>query len=777
MRIAFQHANPQAGNESVLLRFDHDTGETVCVLVDAGHGVDVDALLGPDDRLAAICLTHAHLDHYAELAAAHRDDVPILTSPATAAILEDVFSIAGVEYGVETTTDVAEAITPIDTWTELTPGVDVHPVPAGHVPGAVGFLLRVSDDDVTHQLLASGDVTRRRAGGFPGFDPEGVVDVDVLFLPAATSDTFEDGLTEALGTALERAHGGAPTLVTTSGLVGAHVAYLLSALGTEYDLQVPIRVVGQVAKLYQDLDYDCPGVEPITEFTNTDECLAPGTITIAGPEIPRERSSGRLFGVLKDDPSACVIQLIGSGGTPLTEGRCTIHDFELVNHPTRETLVALHDAVDPTQTVITHSHGGAKGAFNDLSSVVWGAGDTDEYTLFDDGQWQLPPWMHGSINRQAGQRIQQLVGSDILGSLSLPSLARHDEPNLEAEGIDIAQLETQLHRGPTASDSPDAPTPPADVSTTTQHTHESTMTTNGQQSTADDDTEADAPRPAQLVRTTGPVQSDDLDPAIQTALAEGTITEADVVAMAEALADGEHHDETADEEGETQTAGDETPEQETGVRESEPADERSTNGTDESTREDEADQTDTHPAPDEPTQSAQSSETPAVTTTQHPPETSQQNDAEDTAHEHPTDDALTLRVNPLALALAQRAMSNEQASSPTHVLEAAVETYIVALLAGDATGDETERVDIDVTASAAVDEALNQLIDESTEFESTAGLVAEGVARAVGGERVREVEGLGTYRRQLEAIATNDNYIFDDVSEVVDAALVWVAAQ
>ncbi|SEP28716.1 hypothetical protein SAMN04487948_13410 [Halogranum amylolyticum] len=110
-------------------------------------------------------------------------------------------------------------------------------------------------------------------------------------------------------------------------------------------------------------------------------------------------------------------------------------------------------------------------------------------------------------------------------------------------------------------------------------------------------------------------------------------------------------------------------------------------------------------------------------------------------------------------------MPDEQAgeAAPAHILEAAVEAYIVALLAGDAAGDEAERVAVDVTASAAVDEALNQLIAESTEFASTADLVAEGVARAVGGERTQEIEGLGAYRRQLEAIATNDDYAVDDV--------------
>jgi len=212
------------------------------------------------------------------------------------------------------------------------------------------------------------------AGGFPGFDSDGFIDVDVLFLTGATNDKFESAITEALGTAISHAHSGSRTLVTASGLVGPQIAYLLTAITAEYDLHVPIRVVGQVAKLYDELDYECDHVTSIPEFGHTDECLESGVITIAGPDVPREQSSGRLFGVLQEDPNACVVQLIGSGKTPRTTGQCTIHTHTLSNHPTRETLVEVHEAIDPTETVITHRHHGAKEEFNDLSGVVWGSG-------------------------------------------------------------------------------------------------------------------------------------------------------------------------------------------------------------------------------------------------------------------------------------------------------------------------------------------------------------------------------------------------------------------
>jgi len=168
VRLSFNHANPNSGNESFLLRFGTGSAETACILVDAGDGVDLDSLLSPSDQLVAICLTHAHVDHYAELTAAHRDDVPIFTSPATATILGDVFDVASSKYDITASEAVTSAIAPIDDWTDIVPGIEIHPVPAGHVPGAVGFLFRVIDDDDTHHILTTGDFTSRRAGGFPG---------------------------------------------------------------------------------------------------------------------------------------------------------------------------------------------------------------------------------------------------------------------------------------------------------------------------------------------------------------------------------------------------------------------------------------------------------------------------------------------------------------------------------------------------------------------------------------------------------------------------------
>ena len=898
MRISFQHANPDAGNESFLLRFDSGGDETPCVLVDAGSGVDLDSLLESGDRLEAICLTHAHLDHYTELTAAHRNGVPVFTSPATAAILTDVFDIAATEYDVHASDAVDDAITPIDDWTEIATGVEIHPVPAGHAPGAVGFLVRVTDGDRNHHLLATGDFTRRSVAGFPGFDANGFVDVDALFLTAATDDDFERSLTEALGRALEYAHGGSRTLVTTSGLVGVQVASLLSALIDDHELRVPVRVVGHVAKLYAALEYDCPGVEAVPNFEHTDECLEAGAVTIAGPEVPHERSSGRLFGVLREDPNACVIQLVGSGEDPIDGGRCTVHDYELVNHPSRSTLRDVHDAIDPTETVIVHRHGGAEGAFNDFSSIVWGSGDTDEYTLFDGGPWQRPPRMNGgAVTGSSRRSLQQFAGADLLASFSVPSLERRDEPDPEAEGIDEDRITALLHRGPESASDPDVPdtadvssgdtesgeidsdgpitAEPGDKTTATARVDgaaaaagvdettatgavsesaataavdetattatvdgaatargadgdtatETTDDTMATDQTGSDSTprgtglETDERRPVDgLVRTTGADIGDRLDPAVRRALKRGDLTRADLTAALDAserLArgnrsnDGNEAEAESDSESEGGGADGESDDANDGAVEGE-TDEDGEDSEGEATPSEERDR-DESEADAETEPARDSDETEAIDTTAPGVESTTDRDGTVTDRDGTTDgnriagdpgsvsgqrDAMTLELDRLAVILVETCVRSrddetadecdrsdggiETATSVDEAIVAAVDEYITALLAGEASGTEDERFAVTVDASPAVEAALESIGDsgsgspESSGSEATTD-VAEGIASILGDRRTvaREVFGLAAYRNHVDAIERNEDYVFDETEAIVEAAIAW----
>ncbi|MBV0925183.1 MBL fold metallo-hydrolase [Halomicroarcula limicola] len=778
MRLSFHHANPDDGNESFLVRFGTESGANPCVLVDAGHGVDLDALLRPEDRLVAICLTHAHLDHYSSLSDAHRDDVPILASPATAAVLDDVFDVAAVEAYAEISSAVTDAITPVDDWTSLTDELAVHPVPAGHVPGAVGFLLRASDADRTQQLLVTGDFTVRSAGGFPGFAADGFFDVDVLFLTGATDDGFEGSLTDALGKALDRAHGGSRTLVAASGIVGPQIAYLLSGIVDEYDLRVPIRLVGQAAKLYDALDYDCAGVEAIPHFDHTDECLDAGTIAIAGPEIPTERSSGRLFGVLREDPNACVVQLVGSGHDPLSQAQCTIHSYEFANHPTGETLRTVHDAVDPTQTVVTHRHGGAKNAFNDLSSVVWGAGDTDEYTLFDGERWRLPPWMPGTtVRRSRGRSVQQLAGDELLDSFALPSLERRDTVELEAEGIDRERLETLLHLRVDATNR-NVPTT-TDESTTDDTPRETTVTSmNSDETDPSDSTEtARATDGNGLVKTTGVDLKAELDPRIQAAMENGELTEAEVeTALASrerAIAKqiGEDVDAEAASESEsadTATAAetsdadiDESSDAGAAPRRTADGDATSEGATDGSTDvSDDAGDGSRDAGDDEANGGPTDSET-----TETAPTSASGTDRE-------PDDAFALDLDPLAIALAARAAEGE---SVERWIETAVENYVLALLAGEAAGDPDARLTVDIETSPVLDSVLTATVDDDDRFDSVRGLVttalADQLSDTTGIETAESIRLPEPTERYLDAIVANDEYGFETVADVAETAI------
>ncbi|MFD1641813.1 MBL fold metallo-hydrolase [Halohasta litorea] len=783
MRLSFNHANPNSGNESFLLRFGTDSTETACILVDAGDGVDLDSLLSPSDRLVAICLTHAHVDHYAELTAAHRGDVPIFTSPATATILGDVFDVATSKYDITASEAVTSAIAPIDGWTTIGPGIEVHPVPAGHVPGAVGFLFRVTDDDDTHHILATGDFTVRQAGGFPGFDSDGFVDVDVLFLTGATNNEFESAITEALGTAISHAHGGSRTLVTASGLVGPQIAYLLTAIAAEYNRHVPIRVVGQVAKLYDELDYECDHVTSIPEFSHTDECLEAGVITIAGPDIPREQSSGRLFGVLQEDPNACVVQLIGSGKTPLTDGQCTIHTHTLSNHPTRETLVEVHEAIEPTETVITHRHHGAKEEFNDLSGVVWGSGDTDENLLYDGSQWRLPPWMGGgTVPRDSGRNLQQFAGSELMLSFSVPSLDRHTTPDLAAEGLNTDRLASMFHQTHEASVDADVPTTGSSASVD-ESTTSTTLTMPTSNTNSDDADASDTPSHG-LIRTTGPGEFDEIDPQLQAALDDGSLTEAEIL---EAVAAQKQAVEKAQDTETTST-------------ESKSPTDTATSSTDQKESEESTTEVDVDDSLDEGESSAGTSTT--TTDVEHTDDESEDQDATTTndttdedhdqsqqpeANDADTGESTvsepeeaisqateTLQLNPAAVALADQAVAaDSEVETITQVITAAVSEYVAALLAGEAAGTAREQFTIGFQGSPAAERALTAVADD--EVESLSALAAEGIAAVISSDDAitKEIDVLESHCRYLDSIIANEDYVFDSYEPVVEAAIAW----
>ncbi len=444
MRVSYQHANPARGNESFLLRF-HDGDQTNCVLVDAGVGVEVEELLGEGEYLDAIVLTHAHSDHYQTLAANVRDGASVYAAPGTVAVLDTVLSEGERKHDLGDSDVVVDALESIEEWEPITGAVSVRPVPAGHAPGAAGFLIKFEDGIDTQHLLVTGDFTPRRAGGYPGFTTDLPVDIECVFVTGATNDSFEDELTESVGTALKRAREGASVLLTAGGLTSVQYAYLLGYLGERFDRPLPITLVGHAAKLYADLGYDVPNVKAIAEYDDPRELVAPETITIAGPEVPTEGSAGRLFDVLQDDSGAALVQVVSGGSEPIASAGCTVYDYELSNHPTEFEVDDVVETLFPIQVVITHQSQWASRPYKDkYDSFVWTTdGNRDERGLYGDGRWLHPPWLKEWTVRDIRSKHRTTPRPERIDSF--PALDRADEPDLAAEGVDVADVRKRLH--------------------------------------------------------------------------------------------------------------------------------------------------------------------------------------------------------------------------------------------------------------------------------------------------------------------------------------------
>ncbi|WP_132058630.1 MBL fold metallo-hydrolase [Halorussus amylolyticus] len=452
MNLSYQHVNPTNGGGSYLLRLrDGVSRNTACVLVDSGSGVDLDSVLGPDEYLAAVLLTHSHLDHYGTLADSLRDGAPVYASEATANVLEDVLTEGGKNYDLGATDDVLDALEPLSDWETVFPDVEVRPIPAGHAPGAAGFLVRFHDGNRANHLLFTGDFTTRRVAGYPGFPTDLPVGIDALFVNVSTAPEFEETLSDSLFTIVERARAGSSVLATASALTGVHYAYLLGHLGDRLGESLPVTLVGQTAKLYDDLGYDVPNVESVPTFADTEDLLKRGAVTLAGPEIPSEGSASRLFRTIENDATATLIQLTGGATDPVTTAACTVYDYEVVNHTSREVIDDLVTGFNPIHVVTGHGPSRVvreyRGRYDER--FVWASTDDRPQTLYADGRWSSPPWLSESavqaIRAQDWQSSGGRFGELVDGDLDvLPAVERIGDPDLEAEGLDVERFERRF---------------------------------------------------------------------------------------------------------------------------------------------------------------------------------------------------------------------------------------------------------------------------------------------------------------------------------------------
>lgn len=758
MEITYQHANPHSGNESFLLRIrEKHEARTPCILVDAGDGVDAGELLGDDEYLAAILLTHAHVDHYRSLDDAHRDRAPILTSPGTAAIVEDVFAEGKRHYGLSETEALLGHVEGIDGWRDVVAGtVRVHPVPAGHAPGACGFLVEVGDEDPFHALV-TGDFTCRDAGGYPGFEPENYFDIDAVFLTAATNDDFEDELTETVGTLVQRASEGSTTLCTTSGLTGVHLATLLA--GVERDTERAVRVIlaGQVAKLYDRLGYDHDNVETVPTYSDPKTCLNAGAVTIAGPEVPVEGSSARLFRAIEEDPNATLVQVQGGNTDAKDSGdaKGTVFSTMFTNHPSEDVLDDVVDAISPIHVVVEHQHGRATERYKDKwDAYTWANGDATEQTLFRDGSIVAPPWVgektHSRVRGREQSRTVAASNDGLLEQLSLPEIGRRDQIDLAAEGVDVKRLRKRLRTGRPAPETTSQPTPNAEASGSSGGERRATVADGG------------------LYETTGPAISEQKRARVTVDTGDVDQSEELFDTVSPQVALSAEADMTNDSAPESvDTAPEPTPKDDVNTYDEDGTDagERleSVTGSNESTGSIEADER------GEPKQTREE-------TTEEPidndgaSEQSVSGVRSSAAMESGADDATTVEIDPVVRSLAAE-YADDCGTTIDAVVADAVEELLAAVLRGDNVHIEPDAPATTIDADSALEQVIEQSMADDADVST---FVRRALYKGLGIDpeaRTISVAGFDTFVPLVDAIAENDDSAVTDPDQIVQVAL------
>jgi putative mRNA 3-end processing factor len=486
MKISFTHTNPEGSHDSTLLTIEADDS-TSQYLIDAGENATPGAFTGADEGFDGVFLTHAHRDHYASLSQAlDTGDPTLYTSPDTGVIIEQVYGEANRYQDLGDIGTITDALTPIDTWTSLNDDIDVLPVPAGHTPGAAGFLFRVDDfdaNDETVTILATGDFTTHPVAGYPGLAVPKSVDIDILIANGAISPDFKHTLSTATETILERALSGATTLVPASALMSIHAAYLFGHLCADLDRDLPIHLVGQAAKLYTALDYEVPAVTPHATFDDPDAVMAPGAVTIGGPQDADSGSTGRLLDRVEGDADSVVVQLATSDATPVEATQAATHYFELSPHPTEAEFKTFVEDHLPRHLVIKHANtSNARRLGEDFPELFhWTNDDTQQNTLYDDGSWPAPRWVDGSQANRIRQRNYRNSGQRIPLDRSLDQLPElpleRGSPDVDAEGINVGVL---TDRFASAVSTPASQQPAeSDGGTTTDSNHQAEQSLSG----------------------------------------------------------------------------------------------------------------------------------------------------------------------------------------------------------------------------------------------------------------------------------------------------------
>jgi putative mRNA 3-end processing factor len=436
MNIKCQYAN--RSKTSVLLTIEGILqGQSVNLLVDPGPGVDIDGLLGRDDYLTGILLTHLHMDHYATLGENMRDGAPVYTSQTNIDLLD--VAVDDANQFVNTAIDKSEtkrSATPVDDGVTIGGKIDVTAVPAGHTPGAIGFYLKVSSGGETESILITGDFTRRPVAGYAGLPP---VDADLVVLTGATESDFEDNLTDAVTTAIRQGLSGSPALVTATGLNAVHFATVLGTAIEESNVDMGVSVVGKAAKMLDKLDINPPHVTAIPEYAPED-ILSENPITITGPDLPTEGGARKLFTQIKDDPNAGAILLSGDEEADIGTYSCTLNQFRFSNHPTETAVDEYIELVNPREIFLTHQRGSELRRYRDkYSAIVWAPRERKCYTLYRNGEWIAPFWVKEKAAKNLLKTTQETSNIEFRPAEGY-TLDAPEGVSLAAEGLDMSSI-------------------------------------------------------------------------------------------------------------------------------------------------------------------------------------------------------------------------------------------------------------------------------------------------------------------------------------------------
>ncbi|WP_239640407.1 MBL fold metallo-hydrolase [Halogeometricum pallidum] len=558
-----------------------------------------------------------------------------------------------------------------------------------------------------------------------------------MFLTAATNDGFETDLTDALGTIVERANAGSKTLCTASGLTGVHLATLLATVSDELEIHLPVVLAGQVAKLYDALEYQYEAITTVPTFESTAECLEHGAVTIAGPEIPVDGSSGRLFESIRDDANASLVQIQGGDTEAKTNGEFagTVSSYPFSNHPPEEALDELVASVSPTHVVVGHQRGRALEQYKDKwDSFSWATGSSMTEMLYEDGYYLAPPWVGKYTERRVRNRVGQVdtdrADDGVLAVVeSIPELERREECSLEREGVDVAALKGRLYIDVSAAAGTEETADTSDRQSVAEASNGTLYRTSGP-------TLPDPPATAELYEDA----SDSNSPLVETV---GVRSGGSGPSRGTTRSDAPASNGTVDPESVVSDPGDVATE------------------TTEYSRAD----SDTDVRKETPEEDATVSDTDVTQETTDEDATESDIDA--------TAVALTVEVDPAVRQLAVQHAEREKVSLATFARQA-VDAYLIEVLRGEAPWEDVESVERSFTyeADSAFAKLLSTAAAESG-HESTDSYVFDQLRASIGlgDERAVAVTGADALVEQVEALVTNSRSPHESAADVVQAAL------